>query len=420
MKTAEMEAVTAGQSRVSPPANGEPELTVVMPCLDEALTLEKCILKAQNFFRDHGVRGEIVIGDNGSTDGSQEIARRCGARVVDVPVRGYGAALFHAIGAARGKYVVMGDSDDSYDFSALMPFLTKLREGFDLVMGNRFLGGIKPGAMPWKNRYIGNPVLTAIGRVFFQSSSRDFHCGLRGFSVDAFKRMELVTTGMEFASEMVIKATLLHMKICEVPTTLSPDGRDRPPHLRPWRDGWRHLRFMSLYSPKWLFFYPGLILMAAGLLVVLLLIGGPRTIGGVTFDVHTMLYAAVAVVLGFQSMSFAILAKGLALSQGLLPSSTFVQRTVGTVKTEFGLLIGAGLVLAGLVGSFVAFGAWGARSFGELQPAQSLRIVIPSVLGLLLGGQTLLTGFILDVLRLHLRDRSPTAARAERRNPAVN
>jgi glycosyltransferase involved in cell wall biosynthesis len=229
------------------------ELTVVMPCLNEAETLETCIRKAQSFLRRSAISGEIVIGDNGSSDGSQEIARRCGARVVDVPLRGYGAALYSAIMSSQGRYCVMGDSDDSYDFSDLSAFVTELRAGADLVMGNRFLGGIEPGAMPWKNRYIGNPVLTGIGRFLFGCPAKDFNCGLRAFSREALKRLDLRTTGMEFASEMVIKATLMNLRIVEVPTTLSLDGRSRPPHLRPYRDGWRHLRFMLLFSPNWLF-----------------------------------------------------------------------------------------------------------------------------------------------------------------------
>jgi hypothetical protein len=390
-------------------ADGEVELTIIMPCLNEALTLETCIRKAQGFLERSGVRGEVVIGDNGSTDGSQEIARRCGARVIDVPVRGYGAALYGATLAARGKYVIMGDSDDSYDFSDLMPFVEKLRQGHDLVMGNRFKGGIKPGAMPWKNKYIGNPVLTTIGRVLFSCPASDFHCGLRGFSAVAFRKMDLVTSGMEYASEMVIKATLLHLKVTEVPTTLSPDGRDRPPHLRPWRDGWRHLRFMGLYSPKWLFFYPGVLLMLLGVVGLITLLPGPRTVGGVTFDVNTLLYAAAAVLVGFQGVAFTVLAKGFAVTQGLLPSGKLVQTAVGTVRTEFGIFAGLGLMLAGLVGSVVAFAGWGAESFGQLDPARSLRTVIPSVLGLVLGGQTLLTGFMLDVMRLHLRTRPNTS-----------
>jgi glycosyltransferase involved in cell wall biosynthesis len=399
------EQSTLSPARQSPTSAAGVELSIVMPCLNERLTLETCIRKAQKFLRESGVSGEIVIGDNGSTDGSQEIARRCGARVVDVPVRGYGAAIYYATLAASGKYVIMGDSDDSYDFLTLMPFVERLRSGCDLVMGNRFRGGIKAGAMPWKNRYIGNPILTAIGRLLFQCPAKDFHCGLRGFSAAAFRKMDLVTTGMEFASEMVIKATLLHLEIDEVPTTLSPDGRDRAPHLRPWRDGWRHLRFMALYSPKWLFFYPGITLMILGMIGLVFLLPGPRTIGGVTFDVHTLLYAAAAVLIGFQGVSFTVLAKGFAVTLGLLPAGTLVRKTVGIVGTEFGILAGIALVLAGFAGSVAAFAGWGASSFHELDPTRTLRLVIPSVLGMALGGQTLLASFFLDIMRLHLRTR---------------
>lgn len=234
-----------------------PEFSVVLPCLNEAETLAKCIEKAQRAFRELGIDGEVVVGDNGSTDGSQQIAERLGARVIPVAEKGYGNALRGGVVAARGKYLIMGDSDDSYDFSAISPFVGKLRQGYDLVMGNRFRGGIMPGAMPWKHKWIGNPVLSFIGRLLFHCPVRDFHCGMRGFSKDAYERMKLQTTGMEFASEMVIKSTLLQMRIDEVPTILYKDGRSRPPHLRSWRDGWRHLRFMLLFSPRWLFLYPG-------------------------------------------------------------------------------------------------------------------------------------------------------------------
>ena len=275
-----------------------------MPCLNEALTIGTCIQKARGCIARLGLRAEVVVADNGSTDGSPQIAESEGARVVHVPERGYGAALYHGAKHARGRYIIMGDGDDSYDFSRLDPFVEQLRVGVDLVMGNRFLGGIAPGAMPWKNKHIGNPVLSRIGRLFFHSPVRDFHCGLRGFSRAAFERMDLQTTGMEFASEMVIKATLLDMRIAEVPTTLSKDGRDRPPHLRPWRDGWRHFRFMLLYSPRWLFLYPGLALMLGGALVSALLLPGPFTLGGsVVLDVHTLLFAVAAILLGFRRWS---------------------------------------------------------------------------------------------------------------------
>src|SRR6185437_13787027 len=251
------------------------ELSIVMPCLNEAETLGECIRKASACLDNNGICGEILVGDNGSTDGSRELAGLLGARVVAVPLRGYGAAIYHASLAARGRYVIVGDSDDSYDFTGLMPFVDKLRAGYDLVMGNRFLGGIKPGAMPWKNRYLGNPALTSIGRLFFRSPASDFHCGLRGYRLDAFNDLDLRMTGMEFASEMVIKATLKGKRIAEVPTTLSPDGRSHRSQLRPWRAGWRHLRFMLLFSPNWLFFYPGAALILLGALLGGRLLAGP-------------------------------------------------------------------------------------------------------------------------------------------------
>jgi hypothetical protein len=401
----------------------EVELTIVMPCLNEAETLETCIRKAQGFLKKYGIDGEVLVGDNGSTDGSQEIARRCGARVVDVPVRGYGAALYHATLAARGKYVIMGDSDDSYDFSDLMPFVEKLRQGHDLVMGNRFLGGIKPGAMPWKNKHIGNPVLTGIGRLLFRCDSGDFHCGLRGYSAEAFRRMDLQTTGMEFASEMVIKATLMHMKVAEVPTTLSPDGRSRPPHLRPWRDGWRHLRFMLLYSPKWLFFYPGVALMLAGLAAVAWLLPHSRTVGGVVLDVHSLLYAAAAVLLGFQAAVFGILANAFAVMQGLMPKSELVKRVYRVVQVEVGMIAGGLLCLLGLAGGVASVWVWQEQHFGPLDPSRTLRLAIPSVLALMLGAQTIMASFFLGVMRLNVRSNphrspEPSAGRPGHAMPA--
>jgi len=379
------------------------ELTIVMPCLNEAETIETCIRKAQGFLQSSGIRGEIVVGDNGSTDGSQAIARRCGARVVDVPVRGYGAALHHAILASRGRYVIMGDADDSYDFSNLMPFIEKLRQGYDLVMGNRFKGGIKAGAMPWKNRHIGNPILSGIGRVFFHCPAGDFHCGLRAFSREAFRKMGMRTTGMEFASEMVIKATLMGMRIAEVPTTLSPDGRSHRPHLRPWRDGWRHLRFMLLYNPRWLFLYPGVTLILLGGAVGLWLLPGPRTVAGTTFDIHTMLFAAVAVLVGYQAVSFAVFSRIYAITAGLLPPTRRVDRLFQIFTLEAGLAAGAVLILGGLLGSIYALATWGHASFGELVPSHGLRIVIPAGLALALGCQTVLSSFFLSILGMGLR-----------------
>jgi glycosyltransferase involved in cell wall biosynthesis len=382
------------------PARGgdDIELTIIMPCLNESLTLEACIREAQQFLAASGVKGEVLIGDNGSTDGSQDIARRCGARVVDISARGYGAALYGATMAARGRYIIMGDSDDSYDFTDLMPFVVKLREGYDLVMGNRFAGGIAPGAMPWKNRLIGNPLLSGLGRLLFRCPAKDFHCGIRGYSAAAFARMDLRTTGMEFASEMVIKASLSGMKIAEVPTTLSPDGRDRPPHLRPWRDGWRHLRFMLLYSPRWLFLYPGLVLMLLGLLAGGMLMPGPVTLGGVTFDVHTLLYAAVAVLVGFQAVSFAVFGKIFAMTEGLLPPDAGFERLFKYFRLETGLIAGFGLMLVGLAGSVWSLANWGAHSFGPLVASKMLRLVIPSGTCLALGCQVVMSSFLLSLM----------------------
>ncbi|MFQ3590454.1 MAG: glycosyltransferase family 2 protein [Chloracidobacterium sp.] len=389
-------------STASPEASTT-ELTIVMPCLNEAETLETCIRKAQGFLERYGIAGEVVVGDNGSTDGSQAIAQRLGARVVNIPTRGYGAALYGATLAARGRYVIMGDSDDSYDFSNLMPFLEKLRAGYDLVMGNRFRGGIRPGAMPWKNRYIGNPVLTGIGRLLFRCPAGDFHCGLRGYSLTAFRRLDLRTTGMEFASEMVIKATLMGLRITEVPTTLSPDGRSRPPHLRPWRDGWRHLRFMLLYSPRWLFLYPGLLLMAIGLVVGAWLLPGPQRLAGIVFDIHTLLYAALAVLIGFQCVTFALLAKVFAINEGLLPEDSRLNHLFRYVTLETGLVLGTLLVLGGLVGSIVAVASWNEVDYGPLDASRTLRLVIPAMLCLMLGCETILASLFLSILGLRIR-----------------
>lgn len=376
------------------------ELSIVMPCLNEAETLRVCVGKARGFLAEHGVDGEVVIADNGSTDGSQAIAREAGARVVDVSERGYGAALMGGIEAAGGRFVIMGDADDSYDFTRLGPFLEALRGGADLVIGNRFAGGIAPGAMPPLHYYLGNPVLTGIGRIFFGSPARDFHCGLRGFTRDAYRAMGLKTTGMEFASEMVVKATLLGMDVVEVPTTLSPDGRSRPPHLRSWRDGWRHLRFMLLYSPRWLFFYPGLLLMAAGCLAGLWLLPGPRTVGGITFDVHTLLYAAILVLVGFQAVLFAVFAKVFAITEGLVPRDPKVMRVFDHVTLETGLAVGALVLLAGVAGTGWSVSTWLSASFGDLVPSRELRVIIPSVLALALGSQIVLGSFFLSVLGL--------------------
>jgi glycosyltransferase involved in cell wall biosynthesis len=383
------------------------ELTVVMPCLNEARTIAGCVREAAAALAAAGIAGEIVIADNGSTDGSQEIATGAGARVVPVAEKGYGHALQGGIAAARGRFVVMGDADGSYDFSHLPRFVAELRAGHDLVMGNRFRGGILPGAMPWKNRYVGNPLLTFIGRQFFSTGIGDFHCGLRGFSVAAYQRMNLCTTGMEFASEMVIKSVILGLRVTEVPTTLRPDGRDRPPHLRPWRDGWRHLRFMLLFSPRWLFLYPGLLLMAGGIGLGAALLRGPLALGGFNLDVHTLLFAALSVLLGFQAVSFAALSKFFAIRVGLRPPEAKFEAWLRHVTLELGLLAGILLLAGGLYLWLDVFLLWSGRSFGPLQPAQTFRLVIPGAVSIALGFQLILTTFFLGVLRLDTRDLAP-------------
>jgi len=379
------------------------ELTIVMPCLNEAETLETCIWKARSFLDRSGIAGEIVIGDNGSTDGSIEIARRCGARVVNIPIRGYGAALYGAIVASRGKYCVMGDSDDSYDFSDLDAFVRELRGGADLVMGNRFRGGIESGAMPWKNRYIGNPVLSGMGRLLFGAPTKDFHCGLRAFSRDAFRRMDLRTTGMEFASEMVIKATLMGMRIVEVPTNLSRDGRSRPPHLRPYRDGWRHLRFMLLFSPNWLFLYPGLVLMFAGLLLGAQLLASPVYIRGVRLSVDTLIYSVTMIEVGFQAVLFALLSRAYAVQEGLFPRPP--KPTVFDIifKLERGIILGSVLIILGLALFLYAFSLWGSTNFGLLDVEKVTPIVIGSSISLSLGFEIILSSFLLSMLKLNVR-----------------
>jgi glycosyltransferase involved in cell wall biosynthesis len=379
------------------------EISVVMPCLNEAETLGTCIEKAQRALRDSGIAGEVIVADNGSCDGSVEIAEGLGARVVKVEAPGYGNALMGGIAAAAGKYVLMGDADDSYDFGHIPRFVEELRTGTELVMGNRFRGGILKDAMPPLHRYFGNPALSGLGRIFFKSPIGDFHCGLRAFSKAAYDRLGLHTTGMEFASEMVVKAALLKLRVAEVPTTLSPDGRSRAPHLRTWRDGWRHLRFLLLYSPRWLFLYPGLTLMLVGTFLELWLLSGARTVGGVTFEVHTMIYGAAFVLLGFQAVAFAVFTKVFAILEGLLPPDPALDRLFRYINLEVGLLVGVLLSAAGLAGSLYAVGFWGARHFGPLDYSHTMRVVIPASLLLTLGAQTVFASFFLSVLGLRRR-----------------
>ena len=385
----------------------EVELTIVMPCLDEVETLGRCIVKAQAFLERAGVVGEIIIGDNGSTDGSQEIARAHGARVINISVRGYGAALYGAIAASRGRYCIMGDSDCSYDFGALDGFLEKLRTGHDIVMGNRFVGGISPGAMPWKNRYIGNPVLSGLGRLFFAAPVRDFHCGLRGLSIDAFRRLDLRTTGMEYASEMVIKATLLGMRIAEVATTLAVDGRSRPPHLKPYRDGWRHLRFMLLFSPNWLFLYPGLALIALGALSGGALLVGPITIDRIRFSLDTLIYCSAMISIGVQATLFAILSRNFTVQERLRPRGLKREFLIDVITLEHALLAGAAMIAIGVGATAHAIAVWRNARFGSLDFEVIARIVVGASLALTIGAETILAGFLLSTFRLNRRSYNP-------------
>jgi glycosyltransferase involved in cell wall biosynthesis len=378
------------------------ELTVVMPCLNEAETIGTCISKAMNWMKQNSVSGEVVIGDNGSTDGSQALAEGLGARVIAVPRKGYGSALMGAIEAAKGKYVIMGDSDDSYDFANLGPFLNELRNGYDLVMGNRFKGGIAEGAMPFLHRYLGNPVLSFIGRLFFNCPVRDFHCGLRGFRQDLVTILDLKTTGMEFASEMVVKSTLFKVKITEVPTTLSKDGRTRPPHLRTWRDGWRHLRFLLIYSPRWLFLYPGIFLMALGLILGFFIMQGPLGLfQHVYFDTNTLLYAGAFTIIGFQAVTFGVFTRTYAVEAGFLPVKDSLERIIEKFSVEMGLIIGLIVFLAGLGGTFYSLYVWEQSHFGQLDYPKILRVVIPSVVSIIIGLQTVLSSFFLGVLSVN-------------------
>jgi glycosyltransferase involved in cell wall biosynthesis len=379
-----------------------PEITIVMPCLNEAQTLKACIEEGLKAFADNHLNGEIIIADNGSTDGSQDIAAANGARVVHVREKGYGYALRAGIEAAKSEFILMGDADSSYDFGHVRFFVEELRKGYDLVMGNRFRGGIQPGAMPWKNRHIGNPILSSIGRILFACPCKDFHCGLRAFTKTAFDKMALRTGGMEFASEMVIRATLLKLKITEIPTILRPDGRNRPPHLRPWRDGWRHLRFMLLYSPRWLFLYPGIILILAGLALGGRLLYGPLQIASVTLDVHTLFFCAVAILIGFQSILFALMTKIFAVQNGLVPAEAALDKTMQRVSLESGLILGVILFVLGFLLASSAFLSWGDSGFGNLSPENTLRIVIPGGCLLALGCQIILGSLFLSILNLKI------------------
>ena len=386
------------------------EVSIVMPCLNEAETLARCIEKAQRGLHSAGVRGEIIVADNGSTDGSRELAQKLGARVVPVKARGYGSALRGGIAAAAGKWIIMGDADDSYDFSSITGFVQKLREGFDLVMGCRMPRGggtIMPGAMPWKNRWLGNPVLSFIGRLFFDCPAQDFHCGLRGFSKAAYEKMELQTTGMEFASEMVIKSTFKSLRITEVPITLHKDGRSRPPHLKPWRDGWRHLRFMLIYSPRWLFLVPGFGLSALGLLLAVPLSFTTLHFSGHVLDVGTLMVACMAVIIGIQLMVFAFFTKVFAIAEGLLPEDPKFTRIFRFFTLEKGLVAGFAVLLAGIILLARALLFWQQADFGVLPYADNLRRLIPAGSLAVAGIQTIFSSFFMSVLGLKTASRKP-------------
>jgi glycosyltransferase involved in cell wall biosynthesis len=376
------------------------EVSIVMPCLNEAETLAKCIRHAQSAIAKGGFAAEIIVADNGSADGSQQIGRDLGATVVDVPRKGYGSALIGGIDAAKGRFVVIGDADDSYDFEAIGPLIDKLREGYDLVVGNRFMGGIEPGAMPWSHRWVGNPVLTFISRVFFHAPVGDTHCGLRAFKKDAYEKMRLRATGMEFASEMVIKASLKGMRITEVAVVLRPDGRSRAPHLRTWRDGWRHLRFMLLFSPRWLFLYPGLALFVVGVMLSALLLPGPLHIAGVRLDIHTLLVAGFLALIGYQLVLFAVFTKIFAVRMGFHPPHPVLEGLFKYITLEVGLLAGALMVLAGIVGLVLAVASWQSVGFGNLDPSLTMREVIPAVLLLAIGTQTVFASFFISILSI--------------------
>jgi len=385
------------------PAPSPVEVSIVMPCLNEAATLASCIRKAQTAIAKDGLAAEIIVADNGSTDASPTIARALGARLVVAEQRGYGAALQAGIAAARGQYVIIGDADDSYDFSAIGPFVAMLRQGSDLVMGNRFRGGIDKGAMRWSHRFIGNPVLTAIGRFLFGIRIGDFHCGLRAFRKDAYELMGLRTTGMEFASEMVIKAGLKRMRMDEVPIVLHKDGRNRPPHLRTWRDGWRHLRFMLLFSPRWLFVIPGAALFVAGVLASALLISGPQQVGPLALDIDTLLVAAVCCLLGYQVLVFGVFTKVFAIRQGFHPPHAALSWLFRYITLEVGLLCGVLLTLAGVAGVVLAFLNWKSVGFGALDPRVTMRELIPAVVMMALGVQTVFASFFLSILDIDAR-----------------
>jgi hypothetical protein len=374
------------------------ELTILMPCLNEAETVATCVRKARSFLTRTGIEGEVLVADNGSSDGSPQLAREAGARVVEISKKGYGNALIGGIDAASGRYVIMADADDSYDFSQLDAFVDGLRAGNTMVIGHRFRGGIQPGAMPLLHRYLGNPVLSFAGRLFFSSDIGDFHCGLRGVDRAATLELGLRAPGMEFASEMIVKATLAGWRIAEVPTVLSPDGRSRAPHLRSWRDGWRHLRFLLMMSPRWLMLYPGACLIGLGVAAEIAILHGPVIIGGVGFDIHTMLYAAGASILGVQLVLFSLLARTVGVLKALLPMSPPLERFLRVFTVERGISLGLFLGLAGLALAIYSVDSWAHTRLAALDPATMMRVAIPSVTLMLAGAEIIFASFLLGFI----------------------
>lgn len=382
------------------------ELSIVIPCLNEAETIAICINKAFDFLDRNNIDGEVIIADNGSTDGSLEIAQKTRARIVAIEKKGYGSALRGGINASTGKYIIMGDADDTYDFSALMPFLEKMRQGFEMVVGNRFLGGIEDGAMPFLHKYLGNPVLTAIGRLFYKSSCRDFHCGLRGFSREAVLSLEASCPGMEFASELIVKAHLKGLKITEVPTTLSKGGRTRSPHLNTWRDGWRHLRFLLLYSPRWLFFYPGIIMMILGAVTGVPLVFSEISVGSVVFDIHTLFFSSIFFILGCQTLGLSAISRIYAAQSNVLPRSEKMLRFMNWFNLEKFLLTGGSVFSAGVFSCLYSVVSWQRFSnFGDFDPRIGFRILIPAFTLMIVGVQIMFTSFTVELLSMKNEDR---------------
>jgi glycosyltransferase involved in cell wall biosynthesis len=386
------------------PSHDSLELTVLMPCLNEAETVATCVRKARDFLKRTGIAGEVLVADNGSSDGSPEIASKAGARIVRIARQGYGSALIGGLGASRGRFVIMADADDSYDFSRLDAFVESLRAGNTMVIGHRFRGGIQRGAMPLLHRYLGNPMLSFIGRLFFSTGVGDFHCGLRGVDREAALRLGLCAPGMEFASEMIVKATLASWRIAEVPTVLSPDGRTRPPHLRSWQDGWRHLRFLLMMSPRWLMLYPGACLVGIGAAAEFLILRGPVIIHGMGFDIHTMLYASGATILGVQLLLFSLLARTVGVLKNLLPMSQPLARFLRAFTLERGILLGLALGMAGFGLAVYSVESWMHARLAALDPATMMRVAIPSVTLMLAGAEIIFASFLLGFIDVRATD----------------